>query len=65
MNEPRLTVERKYLSSWRMVAGMEDMYPIVIDNGHRKEWVAIGWIDAGPASDADKATYPHVIEDKT
>ena len=63
MNEPK-TVLRSHLASWRMVAVGEDIHPIVIDtDGHRKDWVAIGWIDCGPASDADKATYPHVVED--
>jgi len=27
------TVKRSDLSSWKMVAGMEDIYNIVIDNG--------------------------------
>ena len=54
------TVKRSELQTWRMVAGNEDTYPIVVDDGRRKEWVAIGWIDAGPASEADKATYPTV-----
>lgn len=57
------TVKRSELSSWRMVAGNEDTYPIVIDEGRRKEWVAIGWIDTGPATDDDKALFPTVIED--
>lgn len=56
------TVKRSELQTWRMVAGNEDTYPIVIDNGRRKEWVAIGWIDAGAASEQDKATYPEVVE---
>lgn len=56
------TVKRSELQTWRMVAGNEDTYPIVIDNGVKKEWVAIGWIDAGPASDEDKKLYPEVVE---
>jgi hypothetical protein len=59
MNEPK-TVPRDHLNPWKMVSGNEDVYPVVIDNGIRKDWVAIGWIDIGPASDEDKALYPHV-----
>ena len=58
------TIKRSELQTWRMVAGNEDRYPIVIDNGMKKEWVAIGWIDAGPATDEDKAQYPTVVEDE-
>jgi hypothetical protein len=57
------TVKRSELQPWRMVAGNEDRYPIVIDEGVKKEWAAIGWISTGPASDEDKATYPTVVED--
>ena len=57
------TIKRSELQTWRMVAGNEDRYPIVIDNGMKKEWVAIGWIDAGPATAEDKAQYPTVVED--
>jgi hypothetical protein len=62
MNTPG-TVKRSDLQAWKMVAGNEDRYPIVIHEGVRKEWVAIGWIVIGPASDEDKATYPTVVED--
>lgn len=55
-------VKRSELQTWRMVAGNEDKYPVVIDNGVRREWVAIGWIDCGTASDADKAAYPAVVD---
>ena len=60
---PRFTVARKELNPWRMVSGNEDTYPVVIDGGRRKDWVAIGWIDIGPATDEDLATYPVVVED--
>lgn len=46
-----------------MVAGNEDVYNRVVDNGVLKEWVAIGWIDIGTATEEDKATYPTVQED--
>lgn len=57
------TVKRSDLQTWKMVAGMEDRYPVVIDNGRRREWVAIGWIDVGPATDEDKAQYPKVVDE--
>ncbi len=46
-----------------MVAGNEDHITVVIDQGVKREWVGIGWIDAGAATDEDKAKYPTVIED--
>lgn len=57
------TVKRSDLQSWKMVAGNEDVYNKVVDDGILKEWVAIGWINLGPATDEDKATYPTVVED--
>lgn len=53
-------VARAELSTWKMVAGNEERIPVVIDNGIRKEWVGIGWIDIGPATEHDLATYPTV-----
>jgi hypothetical protein len=57
------TVKRSDLSTWKMVAGNEDNIPVVIDGNVKREWVGIGWIDAGTATDEDKAKYPTVIED--
>lgn len=56
------TVKRSDLSPWKMVAGMEDIYNVVIDNGRVMQWVAIGWIDTGPATEADIAELPTVVE---
>jgi len=56
------TVKRSDLSTWKMLAGNEDVYNKVIDDGIVKEWGAIGWIDIGPPSDEDKATLPTVVE---
>lgn len=56
------TVKRSDLSTWKMVAGNEDVYNKVIDGNVVKEWAAIGWIDTGPPSDEDKATLPTVVE---
>jgi len=55
-------VQRSALSSFRMVAGNENKYSIVIDEGQRKNWVGIGWVDEGPASELDRLVYPTVIE---
>jgi hypothetical protein len=57
------TVKRSDLSTWKMVAGNEDVYNKVIDGNVVKEWAAIGWIDTGPPSDEDKATLPTVVEE--
>lgn len=59
---PRITVARSELSTLRMVAGNEEIYPIVIDDLIRKEWVAVGWINVGPATPEDLLTYPTVVE---
>jgi hypothetical protein len=56
------TVKRDQLSTMRMVVGNEDIYSSVIDNGHRKDWVGLGWIDCGPATPADIANFPTVVE---
>jgi hypothetical protein len=61
MNTP--TVKRSDLSPWKMVSGMEDMHPVVIDNGVVKIWTAIGWTNDRQATPSDIATYPVVIED--
>lgn len=56
-------VTRSDLVSWKMVAGNEDIYHTVVDGDRLKQWVAIGWIDAGPATDEHRALYPTVKED--
>lgn len=48
-------------SKVRMVAGGEERHPIVIDDGVVKEWVAIGWVDNGPATEEDYERYPEVV----
>ena len=56
-------IKRSNLSTIRMAAGNENYIDKVIDEeGNLKDWVAIGWIDCGPASEQDKLKYP-VIED--
>ena len=56
-------VARSELSSWRMVAGNEDVYSSVIDGDRLKQWVAIGWIDVGMATDEHRSLYPTVKDD--
>lgn len=59
---PKLTVKREHLTNWKMLAGNEDLYHTVIDGGVKKEWASIGWIDVGPATEADVAKFPTVVE---
>ena len=56
-------VKRSELSILRMVAGNEGLYTKVIDGGRLKEWIGIGWIDIGRATEEHRALYPTVIED--
>ena len=55
------TVKATELSKLRMVAGNEKIYDAVIDEGVLKEWVGIGWIDIGPATEEDHKKYPTVV----
>ena len=43
-----------------MVAGNEDIYHTVVDGDRLKQWVAIGWIDVGMATDEHRSLYPTV-----
>lgn len=38
----------------------EKTHSTVIQDGRKMHYVGIGWIDEGPASDADKKKYPTV-----
>lgn len=38
----------------------ETTHSTVIQDGRKMHYVGIGWIDEGPASDADKKKYPTV-----
>lgn len=62
MSTERKTVKRAHLSPLHMAAGAERKHPRVIDGGHVKEWVGIGWIEVREATKADLAAYPHVID---
>lgn len=56
------TVKRSELDTWRMLAGGEDMWPIVVDGDRKKVWNGVGWYDDGEATDEDRATLPTVVE---
>jgi hypothetical protein len=60
---PIKTVKRAELETWRMVAGNEDVYTSVVDDGWRKDWVAIGWITVGMATEEDKINFPTVVDE--
>ena len=55
------TVRATELSKFRMVAGNEKIYSLVIDEGIVKNWVGIGWVDVGPATEEDYKKYPTVV----
>ena len=56
-------VKRSELSLLRMVAGNEDLYTKVVDGDRLREWVGIGWVDVGMATEEHRTLYPTVIED--
>jgi hypothetical protein len=55
-------IKRSELSNLKMVAGNEDRISKVILDGNVRQWVGIGWVDEGPATEADKLTIPMVID---
>lgn len=56
-------VKRSELSSLKMVAGNEGLYTKVIDGGRLKEWIGIGWIDIGMATEEHRTLYPTVKDE--
>jgi len=56
-------VNAKELQNIRMAGHNEKKYPVVIDEGIVKEWVAIGWVDLRPAAKDDYKKYPTVVRD--
>lgn len=56
-------VKRSKLSSLKMVAGNEGLYTKVIDGGRLKEWIGIGWIDIGMATEEHRTLYPTVKDE--
>lgn len=63
MNVAPRTVTRSQVSNLRMAAGNESRYTHVIVDGRLKNWVGIGWVDEGEATDEHRAAYPTVVED--
>jgi len=59
------TVQARELSNFKMVAGNESVYSIVIDNGTVKEWTGIGWIPLHKATSKDFKQYPTVQRSET
>lgn len=56
-------VKRSELATWRMVAGNEELYTRVVEaDGRLKEWVGIGWIDIGMATEEHRTLYPTVVD---
>ena len=55
-----MKIKRESLATIRMVAGNEKLYSKVVVDGRVKEWVGIGWLDCGEATDEDRAKYPEV-----
>lgn len=60
---PAGTVKRSELASFKMVAGNEKKYGIVIDGNTVKEWVGFGWIDLRSPTGADLQRYPKVVDE--
>jgi hypothetical protein len=57
----RKEVRAEECSSFKMVSGNEKRLTRVIDDGVVKNWVGIGWVSEGSASEADRGELPHVI----
>ena len=55
-----MEVSAKELSIANMVDANEYKYSRVIDNGVVKNWVGIGWIEEGKATEDDRTKYPTV-----
>ena len=56
-------VKRSELSILRMVAGNEDLYTKVVDGDRLREWVGIGWVDVGMATEEHRTLYPTVKDE--
>lgn len=56
-----MKVKASELEKLKMVAGNEDKYNIIIDDGKVCQWVAIGWIELRDASKEDYKKFPEVI----
>lgn len=59
---PAGTVKRSELASFKMVAGNEEKYTLVIDGNDVKEWVGFGWIVLRAPTGRDLQRYPKVVD---
>lgn len=55
-----MKVKASELSKLKMTAGNENSYSKVIQDGRSLQWVGIGWIDLGAATEEDYSNYPEV-----
>ncbi len=55
-----MKVKASELSKLKMTAGNENSYSKVIQDGRLLQWVGIGWIDLGAATEEDYSDYPEV-----
>jgi len=57
------TVNAKELSTFAMIAGNEQKYTRVVDNGMVKNWVGFGWVEEGKATQENIEKYPTVVRE--
>ncbi len=60
--KPKLTVDIRELGTAKMVAGNERKHPRIVHGSAVKQWVGIGWVTEGLATEKDKATLPVVTD---
>jgi len=57
-------VKASALTIMRMSCDSKGKLPqTVIQDGQRKQWVGIGWVTEGPASEEDYKAYPEVLDE--
>jgi hypothetical protein len=55
------TIPASEISDTAMAAGNQAKYPVVVQDGHVKEWGTTGWVAVRPATLEDMRTYPLVV----
>lgn len=55
-------IKRSEIGNFAMTAGNEKKFTRIICDGRVREWVGIGWVDAGVPTEADRAKLPTVID---
>lgn len=56
------TVTRAECTSIAMVVRNEKRFTVIVLDGRKQRWVGFGWVDEGPATEADRQRYPTVID---